>query len=244
MFLRQHLNHSWAECVTSVQKKNKPFWCQNAASWTLRLLRGISLPCEFILSLAPRCWEAASLRVATVALWQITLVVAVLPFFSAGSILQGPDLPWVESMVPFYLHCRWLPWSVELQLLCSPCHHFTAVSRVREEVGDCLLVDVAYCCSHVAALSYSLSWWRCFQPCSYGPALPVTSSSGIFSRLLLSWTFLFWGWSSWTLGSLLERAPKFFLLHCSPHPTLPSSCADAKDFLLNTSASQNCDGCS
>lgn len=166
------------------------------------------------------------------------------PFFSAGSILQGPDLPWVESMVPFYLHCRWLPWSVELQLLCSPCHHFTAVSRVREEVGDCLLVDVAYCCSHVAALSYSLSWWRCFQPCSYGPALPVTSSSGIFSRLLLSWTFLFWGWSSWTLGSLLERAPKFFLLHCSPHPTLPSSCADAKDFRLNTSASQNCDGCS
>lgn len=49
--------------------------------------------------------------------------------------------------------------------------------------------------------------------------------------------FLFWGWSSWPLsGLLLERAPKCFSFHCSQHPTLPSSCEDAKDFLLNTSA--------
>lgn len=86
----------------------------------------------------------------------------------------------------------------------------------------------------------SLTWWGCFQPCSYGPTLPVTSSSGIFSLFLLSWTFLFWGQSSWTPGSLplLERACKYFSLHCSQLPVLPSSCADVKNFRLNRSAAR------
>lgn len=134
MFLRKHLSHSWAECVTSVQKKKKPFWCQKAVSWTLRLLRGISLPCEFIPSLAPRCCEAASLIVATVVLWQITLVVAVLPFLVQAAFCKVLTFFGWESMVPFYLYCRWLPWSVELQLLCSPCHRFSAFPGDSEEV--------------------------------------------------------------------------------------------------------------
>lgn len=105
-------------------------------------------------------------------------------------------------------------------------------------LNPCFKGGVAWCFFHVGALSCSPTWWGCFKPCSFRPTLPVTFFSGIFSLLLLSWTYLFWVWSSWTLVSLplLERAPKCFSLHCSQHPMLPSSCADAKDFLLKTNA--------
>lgn len=57
------------------------------------------------------------------------------------------------------------------------------------------------------------------------------------SSPFFSWAGLFLFWGCWPLsGLLLERAPKCFLFHCSQHPALPSSCEDAKDFLLNTSA--------
>lgn len=59
------------------------------------------------------------------------------------------------------------------------------------------------------------------------------------SSPFFSWAglFLFWAWTSWPLSRLLllKRAPKCFSFHCSQHPTLPSSCEDAKDFLLNAS---------
>lgn len=126
------------------------------------------------------------------------------PFFSAGCILQGSDLLWVESMVPFYLYCRWLPWSVELQLLCAPCHHFTAFSRDWEQVvvlslTPVVLGGIAWCFFHIVASP----GWGCFQPCSYGPALTVI----IFLRNLLPSSlelafYLFWGWSSWPLSGL------------------------------------------
>lgn len=102
------------------------------------------------------------------------------------------------------------------------------------QLNSSLLRGIAWCFFHIVASP----GWGCFQPCSYGPALTVTSPSGISSLLLLSWPFFILMWSSWPLSGLLllERAPKCFSFHCSQHPTLPSSCEDAKDFLLNANA--------
>lgn len=219
-------------------EKNKSFWCQKAASWALRLLRGISLPCEFIPLLELRCWEAASLRVATVALWQITLSAAILPFLVQAPFARSwPTLGGEYGTILFTLQMASVVSRVAAPVFSMPplrCFLQGPRGGGGAQLNSYLLGSVTWCCSHVAALSCSLTWWGCFQPCSYGPTLPVTSSSGIYSLILLSWTFLLWGGRSWTLGSLplLGRAPKCLSQHCSQHPMCPSSCADAKDFLL------------
>lgn len=75
------------------------------------------------------------------------------PIFRAGSILQGPDL-WVESLVPFYLHCRLLARSIVTAPMFFMPTLYPFLQGLRGsgdvQLSSCLLGGIAWCCSHVA----------------------------------------------------------------------------------------------
>lgn len=111
------------------------------------------------------------------------------PFFSAGCILQGFDL-WVESIgtILFLLQVAFMASRVTAPVFTMPllqCFLQGLRGGGGAQLNSSLLGGVAWCFSHIVASP----GWGCFQSCSSGPVLTVTSPSGIFSLLLLSWPF-------------------------------------------------------
>lgn len=112
------------------------------------------------------------------------------PFFSAGCILQGSDLLWVGEYgtILFILQVASMASRVTAPVFTMPllqCFSRGLRGGDDAQLNSTLLGGMAWCFSHIVASPC----WGCFQSCSCGPALTVTSPSGIFSLLPLNRPF-------------------------------------------------------